>query len=212
MTLNINKFTFCDIDSAAERFTSLYGKQDSLNCLGGRKSFSVSVVTIRLDSLILARARARGHSITRGGDGSVHITVPTSGTPFHLRRGVHRYSAVAGESAAIKRWSEPAQVTVDDGMSLSIRVPVKLLTDRAEQLTLGTSSVSPDSQVADLLSVRSATGRVLARTLKTTVEEIEALDSSGLAPLVAAGYQDLLITVVAAGVGRPGDHVTPTVI
>jgi AraC-like DNA-binding protein len=216
----VKKFLFRDINSASECFASVYGKGEDLDYFGSPGLFSISVMTARLGSLILAKARARGHSMTRAGDGWVHITVPIAGTPFHWRRGAQRFEAVAGESAGVKRWSEAAQVTVVDGVSLSIHAPVRLLTGHAERLALGSLTVSPDSQIADLVTLRTPAGRALARTLKTAVEEIEALDSLGLAPLVAAGYEDLLLSVVAAtlfpaitaSLGRPSAHVAPAVI
>jgi AraC-like DNA-binding protein len=111
-------------------------------------------------------------------------------------------------------------VSAEEAFMVHFRAPLGALVERAEQLTLGSLRISADSQIAARVDLRTSSGRALERAMKAAIAEIGLLESSGLASVANAGYDDLLISHaaaalfpgVSASLGRPSAQVAPAVI
>ena len=191
-------FVSRNIDVASERLTSIYGANTSVDYFGDKDAFSMSFAAAKVGSLILGKARIAGWCLTRPIEGLTHISIPVVGTPLKYRCGTHSYEVSAGESAAVGRPFETIQLKIKKGAAIVLYAPIEGLINRAEQLTAGSLSVSPVSQMVDRLDLRAPAGEAFARTLKTVIAEMGALNSTGLGSLVVSGYEDLLTNLAVA--------------
>jgi AraC-like DNA-binding protein len=213
-------FVSRNIDVASERLTSIYGANTSVDYLGDKDAFSMSFAAAKVGCLILGKARIAGWCLTRPIEGLTHISIPVVGTPLKYRCGMHSYEVSAGEFAAVGRPFETIQLKMKKGAAIVLYAPIERLIDRAEQLTAGSLSGSPVSQMVDRLDLRAPVGEAFARTLKTALAEIGALNSAGLGSLVVSGYEDLLTNLavaalfpsIAQDIGRSATQCGPATI
>ena len=194
----VTTFVSRNIDVASERITSIYGVDTKVDYFGNRDEFSMSFAAAKLGSLILGKAQVASWSLTRAIEGLTHISIPIAGSPLKYRCGTRSYKVNAGDLAAVGRPFETIQLKLQKGTAMVLYAPIETLIDRAQQLTVGSLSGSPVTQMADRVELSAPVGEAFARALKTTVAEFGTLNSAGLGPLAIAAYEDLLTNLAAA--------------
>ena len=215
----ITTFESRDIDDVSERLISITGADTRVDYFGDPKAFSMSATAVKLGCLLLSKNRVASWSATRVMGSQTHISIPITGTPLKYRCGTRSYEVI-GDRAAVGRPFEEVQVDRLEGAALMLHAPIEALVERAEQLTAGSFSGSLVSQMVDRLDLRAPAGEAFARTLKTAMVEIGALNSAGLGPLAIASYEDLLTNLAAAvlfppvtqGLDRPMRQCGPVAI
>ena len=187
----VTTFVSRDIDVVSERLTSITGASTRIDYFGDPDAFSMSLTATKLGDLVLSKVQVAGWSLTRPMESLTNISIPIAGTPMKLRSGNRSYEVSARDAAAVGRPFEMLEAKFHQGAAIVLHAPIEALIERAEQLTNGSLSGSPISQMADRVDLSAPIGEALARTLKTAISEVSALDSSGLGSLVAAGYEEL---------------------
>jgi AraC-like DNA-binding protein len=194
----VTTFASRDFDVVSERLTSISGASTRVECLGKPNAFSMSLAAAKLGCLILSKVRVTNWSLTRPMGSLTNISIPITGTPLTIRCGTRSCEVSARDHAAVGRPFEMVQAKLHEGSAMVLHAPIEALIDRAEHLTAGSFSGSPDSQMADRVDLRAPAGEAFARALKTAIVEFGALNSAGLGPLAIAGYEDLLTNLAAA--------------
>ena len=194
----VTAFVSRDIDVVCERLTSISGASTRIDYFGDPDAFSMSLTATKLGDLLLSKVQVAGWSLTRPMESLTNISIPTAGTPMKLRSGNRSYEVSARDAAAVGRPFEMLEAKFHEGAAIVLHAPIEALIERAEQLTNGSLSGSPISQMADHVDLSAPIGEALARTLRTAISEVSALDSTGLGSLVAAGYEDSLTNLAAA--------------
>ncbi len=193
----VTTFVSRDIEVVSERLTSITGATTRIDCFGKPDAFSMSLTAAKLGCLVLSTVRVRGWSLTRPMENLANISIPIAGMMKH-RSGNRSYEVSARDPAAVGRPFEMLQAKFQEGAAIVLHAPIEALIERAEQLTDGSLSGSPVSQMADRVDLCAPVGESLARTLKTAISEVTALNSAGLGSLVAKGYEDSLTNLAAA--------------
>ncbi len=216
----VDAFASRDIDLAAERFLSVYGRTATIDRVGDPAVFSMSLTAVRLGRLTLAQARVRGARTSRASKDEVHIVIPIAGTPVKYRCGARSCEVGVGDPAAVGRAFETLVLRVEDGVGITLYAPVADVIERAERLTLGSLTASAISHMADRIDLRTPPGCALERIMNAAIAEIVALDRSGLASVASAGHEELLLShaavalfpAVAARLGGAASRVAPVAL
>jgi AraC-like DNA-binding protein len=194
----VGGFASRDIDAVAERLGSVFQADTRIDYFGDRDLFSVSFVSARLGSVVLARRDGVSFSLTRVNEGAVHILVPISGPTLRHRSGSRIDDVSVGGAAAVGRPFETVGVMCEKGVAFILRAPVSALIGRAEQLAGESLGGAPLSQMLDRVNMKAPIGDALGHAMRLAFTGMRGLSSAGLAPLAASAFEDLLTSLAAA--------------
>lgn len=183
-------------DVASQQMATVYGDSAKIDYNGRRGDFAMRIQVATLGEATLARADIKNWSLRRNTDELVNILVSLDGR-LDYRCGATAREALPSQDAAVGRPAQTIDVRVAQGRALSLYLPIKSLTERAERLTGKTYGEQLVANMVDRIDLSTPTGMALSRHMKTAMVELVSLHSIGMGALAASAYEDLLLTLAA---------------